>query len=370
MKVFVSSTRAGLAEERDALPGLLLAVGHDPVVYEGFGARDVPSREACLRAVAGADAVVLLLGAEYGARMPDTGVSPTEEEWRVARGLGKPVFVFHKRGVEPTAEQTGFVEEVGDFAAGRFWAGFDGVGDLLPAVALALREMDARPAAPTYEQLPGPVEVPWRAAPQGGVDTGGPLLEVHVVPVGGRPFPARVMAGLPDRLTEGVRQARVVPAGTALRPVADPAGVTVEVEQEAGSWREARPGTLVSVRVAAAGTVSVFLSLPAGGMSVSALDRDDAADRIAAALRLVHGLRVLTADRVALAVGLSPLLMVAVMDPRMLGAGGSTSRTMKMADSVRVVPDESVNLDALLGATAELADGLAARLLDGFRRSR
>lgn len=100
MRVFVSSTRAGLAEERDALPGLLLAVDHDPVVYEGFGARDVPSRDACLRAVSSADVVVLLLGAEYGARMPDTGVSPTEEEWRVARGQGKPVLVFRKRGAE------------------------------------------------------------------------------------------------------------------------------------------------------------------------------------------------------------------------------------------------------------------------------
>lgn len=43
MRFFVSSTRAGLAEERDALPGLLLAVDHDPVVYEGFGAQDVPA---------------------------------------------------------------------------------------------------------------------------------------------------------------------------------------------------------------------------------------------------------------------------------------------------------------------------------------
>ena len=122
--------------------------------------------------------------------------------------------------------------------------------------------------------------------------------------------------------------------------------------------------------MAAAGTVSVFLSLPTGGMSVSALDRDDAADRIAAALRLVHGLRVLTAERVALAVGLSPLLMVAVMDPRMLGAGASTSRPMKTADHVRLEPDESVNLDALTGAPTELAGGLAGRLLDGFRESR
>jgi len=191
------------------------------------------------------------------------------------------VLVFRKRGVEPAAEQAEFVARVGDFAAGRFWAEFNGVGDLLPAVAWALRELSAGPVALTYDQLPGPVEAPWWAAPRGVLDTAGPLLEVHVVPVGGRPSAARIMAGLPDRLTEGIRQARVVPAGTALRPGADPAGVTVEVEQEAQSWREARPGMLVSVRGAAAGTVSVFLSLPTGGMSVSALDRDDAADRIA-----------------------------------------------------------------------------------------
>lgn len=114
----------------------------------------------------------------------------------------------------------------------------------------------------------------------------------------------------------------------------------------------------------------MFLSLPTGDMSVSALDRDDATGKIATALRLVHGLRVLTADRVALALGLSPLLMVAVMDPRLLGAGGSTSRPMKMADHVRVGPDESVNLDALTGAPAELAGGLAERLVDEFRRCR
>lgn len=215
VKVFVSSTRAGLADDRNALPGILRLDLHDPVVYQGVRRPGRAEPGACLRAVAGSDAVVLLLGAEYGARMPDTGVSPTEEEWRVARGFEKPVLVFRKRGAEPTAEQSGFVAEVGDFAAGRFWAEFDGVGDLLPAVARALRALGAGPAAPTYEQLPGPVEVPWGTAPRGGVNTAGPLLEVHVVPVGGRPFPARIMAGLPDRLTEGIRQARVIPAGSA-----------------------------------------------------------------------------------------------------------------------------------------------------------
>jgi len=191
-----------------------------------------------------------------------------------------------------------------------------------------------------------------------------------VVPVGRDPLPDRVVTALPDRLTERLRALGAVPATAGLDVRADAGGVTVEAEQERFRGPGVDHGGVVSVRVAATGTVSVHANLPTDRMSTSALDRGDAAGRIARALRLAHGLHVVDADRVALAAGLGPLLMVAEMDPALLAAGAGSSRTMKMADSVRVVPDESVNLDALLGATAELADGLAARLLDGFRKSR
>jgi len=146
--------------------------------------------------------------------------------------------------------------------------------------------------------------------------------------------------------------------------------VTVEAEQERFRGPGVDQGGVVSVRVAATGAVSVHASLPTGRMSTSALDRSDSAARIARALRLAHGLHVVDADRVALAAGSRRCSWSRRWTPGWLAAGGGSSRTMKMADSVRVVPDESVNLDALVGATAELADGLAARLLDGFRRSR
>ncbi len=47
------------------------------------------------------DIYLLILGEEYGEPMPGTGLAPTEEEWTVARNLGKPTVVFKKFGDEP-----------------------------------------------------------------------------------------------------------------------------------------------------------------------------------------------------------------------------------------------------------------------------
>jgi hypothetical protein len=66
MRVFVSSVRKGLEEERDALPGLITAVGHTAVRFEDFSAQNEPSREACLKGVAESDIYILILGPRYG----------------------------------------------------------------------------------------------------------------------------------------------------------------------------------------------------------------------------------------------------------------------------------------------------------------
>lgn len=42
MRVFISSVRRGLEQERDAMRGLLLALGHEPLLFEDFSARSVP----------------------------------------------------------------------------------------------------------------------------------------------------------------------------------------------------------------------------------------------------------------------------------------------------------------------------------------
>jgi hypothetical protein len=98
VKVFISSVRRGLDEERDALPGIILAVGHTPLRFEDFSAQPMPSREAGLAGVADADVYLLILGPNYGYRFADTGQSPTHDEWTAATAAGVPRLVYRKDG--------------------------------------------------------------------------------------------------------------------------------------------------------------------------------------------------------------------------------------------------------------------------------
>lgn len=86
----ISSVRRGLEAERDALPGLITALGHKPIRFEDLGAQPVPSREACLQAVNEADPYLLLLGPHYGHIFTDTGQSATHDEFIAAQAKGIP----------------------------------------------------------------------------------------------------------------------------------------------------------------------------------------------------------------------------------------------------------------------------------------
>ncbi len=101
MRVFISSVARGLEDKRRALPGLIRALGHVPVMFEDFGGQVDPSREACLDGVAGSDVYLSLLGPHYGYRFPETGQSATHDELVEARRKGIDTVVFRKDGVEP-----------------------------------------------------------------------------------------------------------------------------------------------------------------------------------------------------------------------------------------------------------------------------
>src|SRR6478672_1784892 len=122
MKVFISSVRRGLEAERDSLPGLVMALGHEPRRFEDFGAQAMPSREACLRGVDDSDVYVLLLGPHYGHVFPETGQSATHDEWVAAVSKGIPRLVFRKRGVDFEPDQETFAKLVGDYGHGVFYA--------------------------------------------------------------------------------------------------------------------------------------------------------------------------------------------------------------------------------------------------------
>jgi len=153
MKVFISSVRRGLEAERDALPGLVMALGHQPRRCEDFGAKAMPSREACLRGVDDSDAYLLLLGPYYGHVFPETGQSATHDEWVAAVARGLPRLVFRKKSVEFEPEQELFARVVGDYGHGAFYAEFTDVADLQTKVVQALRSLESQPPALTFSPL-------------------------------------------------------------------------------------------------------------------------------------------------------------------------------------------------------------------------
>ena len=111
MKVFISSVIAawrstGLPPGRQPR-----ACGYVVIAAEDFGASPGSPQQVCLAGVREADVVILLLGARYGTPQA-SGLSPTHEEYRAARGT-KPVLVFVQTGVTLEPDEEKFVEEVG-----------------------------------------------------------------------------------------------------------------------------------------------------------------------------------------------------------------------------------------------------------------
>jgi Domain of unknown function (DUF4062) len=366
MRVFISSVRRGLEEERDALPGLIRAIGHAPVRFEDYTAQSVPSRQACLQGVDSSDVYVLLLGPNYGYRFDDTGQSPTHDEWVAATTRGLPRIVFRKSGVEFEPEQEEFAKQIGGYTSGVFYDTFANAADLLTKVAAKLRELEVTPPALTFEPLPGSVTVSWRSefAPSSSAveET---FLEVHVVPMDGLRRSARVMSLLTDQLVTGLRSAGAIPPASAVVPTQSKKAIMVDVPAERHGFREVRLGQLRGVRVAADGQASLWWSLPGDGLG-TLLDANQLPASVAAGLRLIGALRLLDGTRFAVAIGLTSMSMVS--EGVVTGVARS-SASLAHWDSgpLHVDPDESVSLAAFDRGADEVATALVTMLLAAFR---
>jgi len=139
MKVFISSLIRGQELLREAAARAIDALGHDVVRSEDFEASSDSPQAACLASVRESDAVVLILGEEYG-RSQASGFSATHEEYREARE-SVPILAFVEDGVEPRVEQQAFIREVQDWERGCFTASFRGAEDLHAKVVRGLHDL-------------------------------------------------------------------------------------------------------------------------------------------------------------------------------------------------------------------------------------
>lgn len=358
MKIFISSVRRGLEAERDALPGLISALGHEPKQFEKYGAQPVPSRQACLDGVQDADAYLLMLGDIYGDPLPDTGLAPTEEEFVAARTRGIPILVFLKRGAVAEDRQRDFVARVSGYVDGRFRRGFADVADLLTAVAGSIRDLETRPPSLIWTDLDEPIDVPWRETDRNSFASGGTELETYVLPVGPiARLSATVMSGLPGRLGRIGRDGGLFGQDRALDLR------STDAEAVAAVRREARFSD-AGIRVGRDRTVTIWEQLPTDRMG-TILDEKDLAARIASALRLVGDLALAGSDQSALAVGLRIGSMTTVGSVADLGHRNSVQPIGGFggATTARVEAHDSVPTAALARAASEIAGELARRLL-------
>jgi hypothetical protein len=364
MVVFVSSVRRGLEVERDALPGLIRALGHEPKLFEDFTALPVPPRQACLDGVDVADVYLLLLGERYGDAMPDTGIAPTEEEFNAAVRKGIPVIVFRRSGVAMEPNQTVFAKRVEDYQAGRFRDSFSSPTDLLAKVAAALRQLHESPAAVTIQQLDQPVPVPWlgetgRSLP--GRGTNSTTLEVHLIPVESPRLPASALEEGRGQLISVGRRTLLFGEEQAVNAGSDTETVWAAV-QDRGS-----PGK--GIRLSRSGVVSIWRELARDSLG-SLLSIESLTDDLVAAIRI--GAVVLRpSTMVALTAGLDPVAMAGEGDPGQLGKRTqATISRFATGGFIRLPPEVALPQPALDRAAKDVAQELAVRLLQAFRSSR
>lgn len=147
MKVFISSLISGMEAERAAVKRAIEMLGHQAIRAEDLGARPSSPQVACLSGLREADAVVLVLGSRYGTRQP-SGVSATHEEILEARNR-KPLLVFLQAGMEPDADQSELIAEIGGWEGGLFREEFATPEQLGEKVTRAIHQLElARAVAP------------------------------------------------------------------------------------------------------------------------------------------------------------------------------------------------------------------------------
>ncbi len=110
MNFFVSSLITGMEPFRPLPAKPSYNSGMDPVMAVILGAQPASPQIACLQGLRQSAAMILILGADYGAKQPSR-LSATHEEYREAKDK-RPVIAFVQDGVNRDPDQASFVNEV------------------------------------------------------------------------------------------------------------------------------------------------------------------------------------------------------------------------------------------------------------------
>lgn len=145
MKIFISSLITGMEPIRAAAREAVEQLGHEPVMAEQFVASPNSPQVACLHGLRQSGLMILILGANYGAKQP-SGISATHEEYRTAKG-NQPVIAFVQEGVDRDPDEKALVTEVQAWEVGLFRGGFTTPEQLRGMITRSIHEWELSKAA-------------------------------------------------------------------------------------------------------------------------------------------------------------------------------------------------------------------------------
>jgi hypothetical protein len=356
LKVMLSSVRRGLADVRDAVAPVLTILNYEVIRFETIvKTTPAPPRATCVEMVEHSDIYLLILGEEYGDPMPGTDLAPTEEEWTVARNLGKPIVVFKRDGIYPDPRQAAFIAKVENYENGVWRHRFSDTGDLISQLkkALEVAAEALQPAGPGA--LPAAVAVPWLERARGLYTAGGTVLETHVVAVETTiSLQAASLADLARTIVRAGEDHGLFELGQGIDVTADEGGVAAIANRD-GRRPEA------GLRVSRGRAVSVWESVPTSPTLGAVLDEGHFARRVGRDLRLAAGLGVLDSANVAVAIGFNSVSMLGI--PSRFGGGMSLPFAMNGDQPVHLEPTDGWPTRSLAVGADEIARELIARLM-------
>jgi hypothetical protein len=359
LKVMMSSVRrGGLGPVRDAVRPLLDALGYVPIRFEDETTQPVPSRAVCVGMVKRTDIYMLLLGAEYGDPMPDTGLAPTAEEWAIARHEGKPIVVFEQAGIQAEPRQADFIREVEAYSTGVFRGTFSDTADLLGKLRAALGAAAATIQPMRPRRLAEPVAIPWRPENRDRGRVGGAALETHLVPIGGvERLQASAFRQIARQLGRDGRDAGLFEEG-------DPLVFPVGEEAVAAELGEGTRNRAAGISITPERVITVWEALPTQVLG-AVYDEGQIASRVARDVRLAAGLDLLGCDEVVVAIGLNKVDMLG----QVTGPNSMTYPFLGAATgAVRLETAEAYPTASLARIAPELGIELAARLTFRLQR--
>jgi SEFIR domain-containing protein len=211
-------------------------------------------------------------------------------------------------------------------------------------------------AGPTATTLTAPVTPTWRGDLYGPGQT--PSLEVHLIPVGDhRRVQVRQLAPLANELASLGRSSGLFDNAESLA-----VDSSDQVARAASSAFLKSSGMVVH----RTGQRSAWSSLPHGQLGV-VLIREDVEERLADLIGALLSLDLALPLRFAPAVGLEPLGSVRIGTWADLTANSGHLHLSQPAH-IRIPAEEAYTPEHLRGAVVEIAEELAARLIEAFRR--